>query len=130
MTITHTTPHPKRSVTNAMAAGLRCKCPNCGEADIFEGFTAVKHTCENCSQELHHQRADDLPIYLNVFIVGHIVVALLMVSMQFEIFGMWTTAIGGSILAVIMAILLMRPLKGMVVGLQWALGMHGFDKSL
>jgi len=57
-------------------------------------------------------------------------VFFLVLAMKYELFGMWTTAIGGSMIAVIMALALLRPIKGMVVGIQWALRMHGFDKSL
>jgi uncharacterized protein (DUF983 family) len=57
-------------------------------------------------------------------------VSVLILSMKYDLFGMWSTAIGGSLIAVIMALALMRPIKGMVVGIQWALRMHGFDKSL
>ena len=122
--------YSERTISHAIINGLQCKCPNCGEASLFQGFTTVKDSCDNCSQELFHHRADDLPPYLNILLVGHVMVSILIVSMNYELFGMWTTAIGGSLIAVIMALALMRPIKGMVVGLQWALRMHGFDKSL
>ena len=121
---------PERSVSHAIINGLRCKCPNCGESSLFQGFTTVKNSCDNCSQEFFHHRADDLPPYLIILIVGHVIISLLIVSMKYELFGISTTAIGGSMIAVIMALALMRPIKGMVVGIQWALRMHGFDKSL
>ena len=115
-----------RAIRPALIKGAKSKCPNCGEGDLYNGFLEVKESCNVCQQELHHHRADDLPPYLNLFIVGHIVVAVLMISMKYEWFGVWTTAIGGSIIALIMAFALMRPLKGMVVALQWAMEMHGF----
>jgi len=130
MTITDKTNNYERSISLAITHGLRCKCPNCGNSDLYQGFLTVKESCSNCSQELHHNRADDLPPYLIILLVGHIMVSALIISMKFELFGMWTTAIGGSVISVIMALALMRPVKGMVVGLQWALRMHGFDKSL
>ncbi|MCP4181748.1 MAG: DUF983 domain-containing protein [Hyphomicrobiales bacterium] len=113
-----------------MINGLRCNCPNCGETSLSQGFTTVKDSCDNCSQELSHHRADDLPPYLIIFIVGHIVLSVLMVSMKYNLFEICITAIGGSLIAVIIALALMRSVKGMIVGLQWALRMHGFDKSL
>ncbi|MEO0909179.1 MAG: DUF983 domain-containing protein, partial [Pseudomonadota bacterium] len=42
-----------------------------------------------CHEEFHHHRADDLPAYLNIFIVGHIMVALTIVVMDMKIFGLW-----------------------------------------
>ncbi len=130
MTTPDKTNQPERSISQAIINGLRGNCPNCGETNLFQGFTTVKDSCDNCSQELSHHRADDLPPYLIIFIVGHVVLSVLMVSMKYDLFEMWTTAIGGSMIAVFMALALMRPVKGMVIGLQWALRMHGFDKSL
>ncbi|MCP4071456.1 MAG: hypothetical protein GY742_06910 [Hyphomicrobiales bacterium] len=53
-----------------------------------------------------------------------------MFSMKYELFRMWTTAIGGLLPAMMIAVTLMRPVKGLVYSLQLALGMHGFDKTL
>ena len=122
-------PKIQRSVFDALKNGLKCQCPNCSRGSLYDGFVSVKPSCNHCGEELHHHRADDLPPYINIFIVGHIIVGLLMVCMKFELFGMWTTAIGGSLLAIVISIALMRPIKGMVIGLQWALGMHGFDSK-
>jgi len=82
--------------------------------------------CYNCKEELHHHRADDLPAYLNIFIVGHVVVAAAMILMGMDIIGTWPLVVLACSLAVVTAVLLMRPLKGLVVGAQWALRMHGF----
>jgi len=130
MTVQDKLTQPERPLSHAIINGLRCKCPNCGESELFEGFTTVKKSCDNCSEEFFHHRADDLPPYLIILIVGHVMVFFLVLAMKYELFGMWTTAIGGSMIAVIMALALLRPIKGMVVGIQWALRMHGFDKSL
>ncbi len=118
-----------RSASAAMSNGVRSKCPSCGEGELYTGFLTVNDSCSHCGEELHHHRADDLPPYLNIFLVGHIVVGFLMFAMKYEWFGMWTTAIGGSLLALAMAIALMRPLKGIVVAMQWAFEMHGFGEK-
>ena len=115
-----------RSTSQALSNGAKSKCPNCGEGALYNGFINVNDNCSVCDEELLHHRADDLPPYINILVTGHIVVGFLMICMKYEWFGMWTTAIGGSLLALVMAIVLMRPLKGMVVGLQWAKEMHGF----
>lgn len=120
---------PERSLSTALINGARSKCPNCGEGPVFNGFLDIVDECETCGEALHHHRADDLPPYLNIFIVGHIVVAFLLLAVKYEWFDTWTITFGGAGIALISAIVLMRPLKGMVVGLQWALRMHGFDGS-
>ena len=50
----------------------------------------------------------------------------MMVLMTWEFFGMWTTMFITMAVSILAAWLLMQPLKGMVVGTQWALRMHGF----
>ena len=50
----------------------------------------------------------------------------MMVLMTWEFFGMWTTMFLTMAVSILAAWALMQPLKGMVVGTQWALRMHGF----
>ncbi|MEM7068782.1 MAG: DUF983 domain-containing protein [Pseudomonadota bacterium] len=115
-----------RPVMPAIINGAKGKCPNCGNSTLFDSRLKVKDQCDSCGEEFHHHRADDLPAYLNIFIVGHIVVAATMVIMDAKIIGLWPLVTLSALSAVIFAVLLMRPLKGIVVGAQWATRMHGF----
>lgn len=117
---------PARSMTQAAKRGFSCKCPNCGEGKIFDGFLKIKDACDECSEDLFHHRADDLPAYLNIFVVGHVVIGAMMVFMTWKLLGMWATMFATIFLCIAAAFVMMRPLKGMVVGIQWALRMHGF----
>lgn len=119
-------PHPPRPLWTSIVRGWRGRCPNCGEGGVFDGFLAVAPSCTHCGEDLSHQRADDLPAYLNILIVGHVVIGFMLIVMQYELMGMWTTMAVTIALCLIAAFWLMRPLKGMVVGMQWALRMHGF----
>ena len=115
-----------RSMLHAAKLGIRCKCPNCGEGQMFDGFLKVTPACAVCEEDLSHHRADDLPAYLNIFIVGHIVFVGMVYFMTFKLMGMWETMFLAIAVCLVAAGLLMQPLKGMVVGIQWALRMHGF----
>lgn len=117
---------PERPMMRAAMRGLRGKCPSCGETALFKNGLIVHDRCASCDEEMYHHRADDLPAYLNIFIIGHVVVAAAMIAMDLELFGTWTLVALASLLAIILALALLRPLKGMVVGIQWALRMHGF----
>lgn len=116
----------KRNTWAAMKHGLKGKCPACGEAKLFASGLSVHDKCSNCNEELHHHRADDLPAYLNIFVVGHVVVALIMIALKYDIVGMWTGMFITIAVAIAVSVVMMRPLKGMVVGAQWAMRMHGF----
>ena len=131
MPINQVTPQPQeiepaRPIFQSMTRGIAGKCPACGSGKLFKRGLKVEENCDVCHEELLHHRADDLPAYLNIFIIGHVVVALTMIVMDYKIFEMWTLMGLASILAVALAFILMRPLKGMVVGAQWAMRMHGF----
>ena len=65
---------PARALWTAMSRGFFCRCPNCGKGKLFASFLKVVKQCENCGEVMHHHRADDLPAYLVVVIVGHVVV--------------------------------------------------------
>ncbi|WP_407519083.1 DUF983 domain-containing protein [Methylobacterium oryzisoli] len=109
-----------------MARGFRNRCPHCGEGRVFGRFLKVRDACEACGTELHHHRADDLPPYLVIFIVGHVVgLAILETEMRFEVPLAMQLAVWPA-LTLAMALALLQPVKGAVVGLQYALGMHGF----
>lgn len=106
--------------------GMRSTCPQCGTGRLFSGGLRVNDQCSNCSEALYHHRADDLPAYLNIFIVGHVVVAVMMIAMGWNLMGIWPLTALTVAIAILCALALMRPIKGAVVGIQWALRMHGF----
>ena len=115
-----------RQLLRSMLRGLRGRCPNCGIGTIFSGVLAIRPVCPYCGEALHHYRADDLPPYLNILVTGHVVVGAALVIMAFEALSVWmVTGLAVSV-AVAAALLLMRPLKGAVIGAQWALKTHGF----
>jgi uncharacterized protein (DUF983 family) len=116
----------ERSLPRAMWNGACGRCPNCGKGRIFAGYLATTPECSACGEAFHHHRADDLPAYLNILVTGHVVVGTMMVAMDSEILPMWGFTVLTAGIAVAVSALMMRPLKGAVVGLQWALRMHGF----
>jgi uncharacterized protein (DUF983 family) len=118
----------KRDVWTAMKRGFRSRCPRCGEGKLFRAFLKVDDHCSVCELDFTPHRADDLPAYLVIVIVGHLVVpmALLIetnyappVALQLAIYLPITF---------VASLLLLQPVKGAVVGIQWALRMHGFDE--
>lgn len=110
-----------------MWRGFRCKCPACGRAPLFGRFMKVASRCGNCGEELHHHRADDAPPYFTIFIVGHIVIPLVLVVERAWAPSLIVHAILWTALTLALAFALMPRVKGAVVGLQWALRMHGFE---
>ena len=119
----------KRNVWTAMKRGFRGRCPRCGEGKLFRAFLKVDNNCSACGLDLTPHRADDLPAYLVIVIVGHIVVpTVLMIETNYSPPVALQLAIYLP-LTLILSLLLLQPVKGAVVGVQWALHMHGFDEE-
>ncbi len=117
---------PERHLGQAIRRGFTGHCPHCGEGRMFGAFTKTVERCEVCGEELSHHRADDLPAYLTVLVVGHLMVGgFLGAEAMFDL-STWQHLAIWAPLTVVLALALLQPFKGAVVGLQWALYMHGF----
>lgn len=122
----HHSGRPARPVWGAMRSGFSCRCPRCGEGRLFRSFLKTFDDCEVCGEAFHHHRADDLPAYLVVVIVGHVVVAAFMAVEASIYLPLWAHLTIWLPSTAALCLALLRPIKGAVVGLQWALYMHGF----
>jgi uncharacterized protein (DUF983 family) len=113
----------------AMKRGFLGRCPACAKGRLFGRFLKVVDHCEACGTEFHHHRADDLPPYIVIFIVGHLVgYGILMTETKLEM-PMWVHLATWPALTLFLCLALLQPVKGAVVGLQYALGMHGFGAA-
>lgn len=117
---------PARSVVEAMRRGAAGKCPACGKGRLFWRYLKVADTCPACAEELHHHRADDAPPYFTILIVGHFIVAGVMMVEDYLRPNYWVHILMWFPLTIGLSLLLLPRIKGALVGLQWALRMHGF----
>src|SRR3954447_15139008 len=119
----------KRDVWSAMKRGFSGRCPRCGQGKLFRAFLKVADHCTVCGLDFTPHRADDLPAYLVIVIVGHIVVpTALWIETNYSP-AVWLQLAIYLPFTFVMSLLLLQPVKGSVVGLQWALRMHGFDEN-
>ena len=118
-----------RHLMRAMWRGFRGCCPNCGRGKLFRAFLKVVDRCEVCGSELFHQRADDAPPYFVILITGHIVVPLALIVETELGPPLWVHAVIWGPLTLALALALLQPVKGAIVGWQWATYMHGFDPN-
>ncbi len=125
----HQSGRPARPLWQAMLNGFRARCPRCGEGRVFSSFLGAAHECADCGEEMHHHRADDLPAYLVIVIVGHLVVGGFMAFEATTTFSMFQHLAIWVPLTILLSVALLRPVKGAIIGLQWALYMHGFGEE-
>ncbi|MBJ6986204.1 MULTISPECIES: DUF983 domain-containing protein [unclassified Devosia] len=117
---------PERTVGQAMWRGALCRCPHCGKGKMFAGYLKVANECNVCGEELRHHRADDLPPYVAITIVGHIIVFLMLhLDMTHQIQPI-TYVLTMIPLAIVLPLIMLPSIKGAIVGLQWSLRMYGF----
>ena len=89
-------------------AGLKGRCPRCGEGRLFAGFLRLEERCDSCGLHLSQYNAADGPAFFAMSFVGVFVgfAALFHLLIWFPLIG-------------IMSLALLRPLKGIMVGLTY-----------
>ena len=129
MPVEITTPgeEEERPRWQSVKRGFICRCPQCGQGSLFRAWLKPVETCPVCGEDLSHQRADDFPPYVTMVLVGHILVPLMLTMQMLTNFSVTTYLAIYLPLTAIAVFALIQPVKGAIIGLQWALRMHGFD---
>lgn len=129
MPVTVTTSHDQRAVWPAVWNGMKLRCPHCGKGHVFRAYLKVADNCDVCGEELMHHKADDMPPYLAILIVGHLIIGLMLeLELHAEV-APWVYLVTMVPAALILPLMLLPSIKGAIVGLQWAQRMHGFDPA-
>lgn len=99
--------------------GLACRCPRCGQGPLLQGFLDVRPRCEVCGLDYAFADAGDGPAVFIILIAGFIVVACaLIVEFKFEP-PLWVHALLWLPLILATTLLPLRPMKGLMVALQY-----------
>ena len=115
----------KREIWQSLKRGFACHCPACGEGKLYNAYLKVVPACEQCGEELHHQRADDAPPYFTIMITGHVLVPGVLWIERAYMPPMWVHMAVWLPLFAIICTLLLRPIKGATMGWMMRLGMTG-----
>ena len=113
---------------SALSAGLRCRCPACGEGPLFRGFIAVRPRCPACGADLSAQDSGDGPVAFIVLIVGAIVVTLALVTEVSYSPPVWLHLVLWLPLTLVLVLALMRPFKATLIALQYKHRRHDFSE--
>ncbi|WP_422039937.1 DUF983 domain-containing protein [Roseibium sp.] len=104
---------------NPVSAGLSGKCPRCGQGRLFDGFLSVKRSCAACGLDYSFADSGDGPAVFVIMIVGFVIVGLvLFVELSFQP-PIWLHLVLWLPLTVILAASVLRPLKGLMIALQF-----------
>jgi uncharacterized protein (DUF983 family) len=101
-------------------AGLKGRCPRCGEGKLFSGFLSVGRECSNCRLDYSFADAGDGPAVFVILIVGFIVVGSALWMEVTLAPPLWVHFILWIPLAVVLSLVALRLLKGVLITLQYA----------
>ena len=100
--------------------GLAHRCPECGKGRLYRDYLKIEDSCEVCAHPLGEYRADDGPAYITILLVGHLVVAPLLL---FPFIWQWPAAVVVPLTLGPLAALVLMTLprvKGAFLGALWA----------
>ena len=120
-------PWPVPSLFTAIGRGLQGRCPACGRGRLFAGFLRVAPECRHCHVPLGLARADDAPPYFTILIVGHIVIPAMLIMQKTSDPPAWLLSVIFIPLTIVLALGLIRPVKGATVGLMLSFNMLKSD---
>lgn len=104
---------------SAVSLGIAGACPHCGEGRLFAGYLKLAPRCSACGLDFEFADAGDGPAVFIMMIVGFIVIgAALIVELRLHP-PIWLHLLLWLPLATILAMGVLRPLKGVMICLQY-----------
>jgi uncharacterized protein (DUF983 family) len=108
--------------SSPVLAALGGRCPRCGQGHIFAGgllSLTVAPTCDRCGLDLAFVDPGDGPAVFAIMILGFLMLGTaLFVEFRFNP-PLWVHVVVFAPLTVLAAVGLLRPLKGVLIGLQY-----------
>jgi len=98
---------------------LRCRCPRCGRGRLFTGFLTLAPACERCGLNYGFADAGDGPAVFVILIAGFLVVGAAVIVEFVWRPPYWVHALLWIPMILVVTLGLLRPLKGLLVALQF-----------
>jgi len=102
-----------------MLRGLLCRCPRCGQGDLFKGLLQQVDHCAVCGERLGQVNVGLLLPLVVITIVAHVII---FVMLEMELSGRSSPLVYLLVLvplSVIVPLVLIRPAKGWLIGFMW-----------
>ena len=99
--------------------GMRRQCPQCGDSLLFDGYLTVRKACEKCGVHFQDIRADDMPAYFTIAVVGHLLLPLIYWA---EVHCQWSLTVHLTVwlpLTIVLTLGLLPPIKGVAMAITW-----------
>ena len=102
-----------------LTTALGCRCPRCGQGKLFSGFLKSAPCCSNCGLDFKFIDSGDGPAVFIIMIVGFIVVGAAMVTEIKYMPPIWLHMVLWLPLTLILSLGMLRPLKALMIALQY-----------
>lgn len=102
-----------------VSAGLRGRCPRCGEGALFKGFVAMPEGCQACGLSYKFADAGDGPAVFVILFAGFLIIALMFYVEQVYAPPIWLHLAIFLPLTMVVCLGMLRPLKGLLIALQF-----------
>lgn len=120
----------RRPVGRSLLRGLAERCPNCGKGKLYWRYLKVNEHCPACGHDLDQYPSDDGPAYFTILIVGHLVIAPLLVLSFIWRAPLWVVVPGTLIPLGVITLAALPRIKGAVVGMLYAMRVVREDGTL
>lgn len=105
--------------TSAAIAGLTGKCPRCGRGALFRRGLLLRDRCALCDLDFAFIDTGDGPAVFAILFLGFVVLGLALIA-EFKFNApVWFHILAWGLLTPLMALGLLRGLKGLLTGLQF-----------
>jgi uncharacterized protein (DUF983 family) len=111
----------ENDVASALRAGLLGRCPRCGEGRLFQGpFTLrLRDRCDACGMSYGFVDSGDGPAVFVIIVLGFLVMGAALI-VEFKLSPpLWVHLVVWAPLTVVLAFALLRPMKAMLIALQY-----------
>ena len=109
----------ERPRTTAIVAGLKARCPRCGEGALFRAGLGLHERCERCGLSYAFADSGDGPAVFSILILGFFVLGGALI-VEFKLGApVWVHVVLWGLLTPLFAFFLLRALKGVLIALQY-----------
>jgi len=110
-----------RPFMTGFVRGLRQRCPECGQGRLYRAYLKVVPGCEACGHDLTTYRADDGPAYFTILLVGHLLIAPLLIFPFIWEASPWLVVPAAVVGLTALILALLPRVKGAFIGALWAI---------
>jgi uncharacterized protein (DUF983 family) len=115
-------PHRPMTQRSPVDIAFAAACPHCGEGRLFDGYLKLRPRCSACGLDYDFADAGDGPAVFVMMIIGFVVLgAALIVELRLHP-PLWLHLSIWLPLATVLALIVLRPLKALMIALQYRNG--------